>query len=260
MKNNLFFLLLLILTSCGFSSNYYGEILRAQEYIDNRDYKKAAEIYENTLQQKLPKVINIKIHYQLAEIYSIYLADFKKAIKYYSQLSEISNEASWHIKSYEKMGLIYQNNLKDYKKALFVYSKLLEFKPELKNKVYYQYRLSENLLLLGKYKESLKNFLVVLNSNDKKLANESLYFIGLNHFYLRDWDEANKNWFSYLKTETRQDKVQKTKFLIANSFENNEKLREAYNMYYSLLGNYPNNEVIKKRLESLYNRRVARKR
>ena len=60
--------------------------------------------------------------------------------------------------------------------------------------------------------------------------------------------------------ENRNDRIVKTKFLIANAYESAEKLKEAYNIYYSILGEYPNSEVIENRLKSLYERRVSRKR
>ena len=47
---------------------------------------------------------------------------------------------------------------------------------------------------------------------------------------------------------------------MANAYETMERLKEAYNIYYSIVGEYPNNEVIKARLNSIYERKVARKR
>ena len=60
--------------------------------------------------------------------------------------------------------------------------------------------------------------------------------------------------------EKRRDNIVQTKFLMANAYETMEKLKAAYNIYYSILGEYPNTEVIKNRLKSIYERRVARKR
>jgi hypothetical protein len=64
----------------------------------------------------------------------------------------------------------------------------------------------------------------------------------------------------YIKRETRKDNVVQAKFVLANALENLEELKKAYNMYYSILSDYPNIDVIKNRLKSIYKRRVARKR
>ena len=71
---------------------------------------------------------------------------------------------------------------------------------------------------------------------------------------------AIDNWFEYLKREKQKNKIVQVKFLIANAYESDEQLKNAYNIYYSLLGDYPNQEVLKSRLKSIYERRVARKR
>jgi len=47
---------------------------------------------------------------------------------------------------------------------------------------------------------------------------------------------------------------------MANAYEMLEKLKEAYNLYYSILGEYPNTKVIQNRLNSIYARKIARKR
>jgi hypothetical protein len=84
--------------------------------------------------------------------------------------------------------------------------------------------------------------------------------MGLIEFYNKNWDKAVEYWLEYLKRERRKDQIVKVKFLIANAHESNEKLKEAYNIYYSLLPAYPNPDVLRARLKSLYARRVARKR
>ena len=48
--------------------------------------------------------------------------------------------------------------------------------------------------------------------------------------------------------------------LMANAYETMENLKNAYNLYYSLLGEYPNTQVLQNRLSSIYERQVARKR
>lgn len=81
-----------------------------------------------------------------------------------------------------------------------------------------------------------------------------IYFLNLN------WDLAIIAFKKYIKIEKRRDIIVQAKFILANIYETKEELKKAYNIYYSILGEYPNAQVIKNRLESIYNRRVARKR
>jgi hypothetical protein len=89
---------------------------------------------------------------------------------------------------------------------------------------------------------------------------ESFYYIGLINYYQQKWNESIEEWLEYIKREKLKDKIVKVKFLIANAYESQEKLKEAYNIYYSLLDDYPNPQIIKQRLKTVFDRRMARKR
>lgn len=260
--NNLFVCLLItfFLTACDFSSGLHKDILEAQDHINDREFNKAAIIYEGILKRKASKNIRIKIHYQLAEIYSVYLNNYEAALKNLENIIVESNEPLWQVKALEKIGDIYFENLKDYENSLNTYKKLSLFIPRLEKQDHYIFRYSQSLFYLGKYSESdklMKN--LSINSNGESKV-RSYYYLGLSHFYREDWDAAISYWFEYLKREKRKDHIINVKFLIANAYESSENLKEAYNIYYSIIGEYPNPEVIKNRLNSLYQRRVARKR
>lgn len=246
--------------SCGFSSGLYNDILEAQDLITQQKFKKAARIYEGVLLKKPSKTIRIKINFQLGEIYSIYLSDFKKSVYHFEQIVNDSNEPKWQVNSLEKLGNIYLNETNEFEKAAASYLKLKNFKPVLDKSSFYNFRYALSLLRGGKYKEANKIFNELIKEKKTDYAVQSYYNRGLAYFYMKDYKKALSSWFEYLKREKRNDRIVQTKFLIANAYESSEKLKEAYNIYYSILGEYPNAEVIQSRLESLYSRRVARKR
>lgn len=261
MSKLLFFLsLFFVLQGCGFSSGLYQDILKAQDYITNQKFEEAVEVYEALLLKKPSKTIRIKVNYQLGEIYSIYLGDYKKSIFYFNQIIRNSNQPNWQVKSMEKIAQIYFENLKDYDKAQFYYNKLIGFIPELQNKDFYLYQTALSSFYQNKFRDSIKQFEKIISTQNNNNKIRSYYYIGMSYYYLQDWNNAINSWKEYLKREQRKDRIVKTKFMIANAYESSEKLKEAYNVYYEILGEYPNPEIIKSRLESLYNRRVARKR
>lgn len=248
------------MTGCGFSSGLYKDIIKAQDLITERKFEKAVKVYESILIKKPSKNIQIKIKFQLGEIYSIYLNDYDKSLKHYKSIVHDSNEPLWQVKSLEKIGQIYYENLHDYKNAKMAYYKLIRFVPVLQNQSYYRFRYAQSIFQIGQYTEAIKEFKNIIKNEKTDSAVQSYYYLGLSHFYKKEWVQANEAWFEYLKREKRKDRIVKTKFLIANAYESSEKLKEAYNIYYSILGEYPNPEVIKNRLNSLYERRIARKR
>ncbi len=259
-NNLLLIILLYLLTGCGFSSGLYQDIISAHNHINEQKYSEAAEIYEKILIKKPSKNIRIKINFQLGEIYSIYLGNYKKSIKHFETIVNDSNEPLWQVKSLEKIGEIYFENLNQYEKSKAIFYKLKNFVPPLKKQAQYTYKYALSVLNNKEYQEAIKELDAVIRLNNKEFSVLAYYYKGLAYYYKRDWENAISQWNEYLRRETRADKITDTKFLIANAYESSEKLKEAYDYYYSILGEYPNPDVIRNRLNTLYERRVSRKR
>ncbi len=259
---NKFFILVLVLglSSCDFTSGLNQDILTAQKYVDNQDFGKAVELYERILVKNPSKIIKTKINYQLAEIYYLYLDEQVKALKYYQFIVDNVDDPLWQVKSLEKMADINFSFAKKFPEAIHSYQILMQVKPRLANYDYYFLRVGESYFEMGNYQKAREIFNQIISQPTNPHYVEAFNQMGLIEFYNKNWDKAVDYWLEYLKREKRKDQIVKTKFLIANAYESNEKLKEAYNIYYSLLPSYPNPEVLRARLKSLYDRRVARKR
>ncbi len=250
----------LFLTSCDFTSGLNREILTAQDYVERQEYEKAAEAYERLLRQNPVKSIQTKINYQLAEIYYLYLNQQTRALSHYKYIVDNDEDPQNQVRSLDKIADINFSFAKNYREAIRAYQTLLDFRPPLQNADFYDFRVAESLFEDGQLdKAELRFARLALDTNHAHHI-ESFYYQGLVRFYQKKWEAAVERWVEYLKREKRKDLIVKTKFLIANAYESGEKLKEAYNIYYSLLDDYPNPQVIKDRLKSLYARRVARKR
>lgn len=260
LKVKFFILAALFFAGCDFTSGLHQDILKAQDLITNQKFKEAAHVYERILKRKPSKTIQIKINYQLGEVYSLYLNDYKKALTHLQSIIETSNEPLWQVKALEKIGSLHFEKFKKYEAAAQAYERLMSFVPKLEKQLFYTFRYAQCVFYLEEYQKSSKIFRKLSISEDERIRADSFYYLGLGNFYSRDWDSAINYWFEVLKREKRKSKIVQVKFLIANAYESAEKLKEAYNIYYSIIGEYPNPEVIEKRLNSLYERRVARKR
>ena len=256
------FILLMVLgfSSCDFTSGLNQDILSAQKYVDQQNFAKAVELYERVLKKNPSKIIKTKINYQLAEIYYLYLDEQVKALKYYQFIVDNVDDPLWQVKSLEKMADINFSFAKKYPEAISAYQILMKVKPRLGNYDYYFLRVGESYFEMGNYAKAREIFNQIISQPTNPYYVEAYNQMGLIEFYNKNWDQAVEYWMEYLKRERRKDQIVKTKFLIANAYESNEKLKEAYNIYYSLLPSYPNPDVLRARLKSLFARRVARKR
>lgn len=243
-----------------FSPRIHKEILQAQNFIVNQEYNEAILSYKRILERNPNKKIEIKILYQLGDIYSIYLSQNEKAITYYQKIITLSEDPLWLVRTEERIAEIYFTYLKNYEKALQIYDRLSRFKPKLKKQDFYQLRYSQSLLQLDRLGEAEQSFAKIKKNERHEYHVRALYFLGLIHFQRKQWQKSIDHWKEYIGKETRNDNIVQVKFLMANAYETMEKLKHAYNLYYSILGKYPNVEVIQNRLNSIYNRRVSRKR
>ncbi|WP_127715462.1 lipopolysaccharide assembly protein LapB [Halobacteriovorax sp. HLS] len=246
--------------SCDFTPRLHKKILEAQGYIKNQQYQKAISQYQEILKNNPPNDIKVKVNYQLGELFSINLGQNRKALPHYTEIKTLTESPIWLVKSEERIGEISFTYLKDYMLSEKSYKLLINFTPRLERYDFYQFRLAETYLKSNRYDLALKELMSIQESKGHKHYVDSFFQIGLLNFQKKNNQEAINNWTEYLKRETRKSKLVQTKFLMANAYESMEKLKQAYNLYYSILGDYPNTEVVQNRLNSIYQRRVSRKR
>jgi tetratricopeptide (TPR) repeat protein len=250
----------LLFFSCDFTPPLSKEVLQAQSYISNQEYEKAVKGYKNILKKNPSRELEVKIQYQLGDIHSIYLNKNKEALHYYKNVIKLSKDPLWLVKTEERLGDVYFSYLKNYNESKKVYKNLSSFNPPLKNQDTYRIRYALSNFYLGNLREADSIFDEISKNKKSKYGSRSLYYRALCSFEEKNWSSTIDHLDNYIKRETRQDYLVEAKFLMANSYESLEKLKNAYNIYYSILGEYPNTEVIQNRLKGIYDRRIARKR
>lgn len=259
-KSKYFLVVILFSVGCNFTSRIHKKILIAQNYIQKQEYEKAIYEYKNILEKDPKTNIAIKINYQLGDLYSVYLSKNEESLKYYKKVLEISDDPFWLVKAEERLGEINFTYLKNFENSKMNYKKLSNFTPKLANQDFYQFRYAISLFKNNMHNKAEKEFLKISKIYNHKYKSTSLYYLGLVNFNLKNWKKSLEYWQSFLKEKPNQDEAVQAKFLIANTYEILEDLKSAYNIYYSILGEYPNTEVIENKLKSIYKRRISRKR
>ena len=253
-------LFLLLSNSCDFTPPLLGEIEEAQKLIVEQRYRDAIVKYEKILNKNLPKDIKIKIYYQLGDLYSIYLAKNEKALEYYKKVKKNTEDPLWLVKTQERIAEIEFSFLKKYRESFKNYDQLARFTPQLEKNDFYEFRRALSLFKMGHLSAAIFYFKKMTEQKNHKHHVVSFYYCGRIDFEREKWESAVKHWGEYVKREKSKEDIVQTKFLMANAYETMEELKKAYNLYYSILGEYPNTEVIQSRLRSIYERRVARRR
>ncbi|OFZ14226.1 MAG: hypothetical protein A2X86_05075 [Bdellovibrionales bacterium GWA2_49_15] len=253
-------LLLFLLVACNLNPRIEHELILAQELIKSQKYSDAIFLLEKILKGTVPTALKGKVYYQLGELYSLHFRDYQTSLKYYEKLRQISEDPKWQIKAEEKKAEINFLFFRNYNESITIYKKLVSFTPRLENYSAFLLRLGQSYLYNKNFEQAEAIFKRIGEDQDSRTAGKSLYYLGLMSFIKKEYLVAIDFWKEYLKVETNKESIVQTKFLIANAYETIEELKKAYNLYYSLMGEYPNTEVLKQRLTSIYNRRIARKR
>lgn len=252
--------ILLLLTACDFSSRLRHELIEIQGLISEQKYEKAVSQYNKILERSIPKELKLAIHFQLGQLYNLHLNEQNKAVLNFESIIKLTDDPLWLVKAYEKIGDISFTFLRNYPKAASIYTKLIEFKPKLESFDFFELRLGECYLKNRQFVLAKKIFGQLSKNKKHTYHVKSFYYLGLINYHDNNFEQAIDLWKEYIKREDNAPKIVETKFLIANTYETLEKLKDAYNIYYSILGDYPNPDVIKNRLESIYKRRIDRKR
>lgn len=246
--------------SCDFTPPINRKIIDAQNYITEQEYARAAYLYEEILKSNPAQDLRLKICYQLGELYSIYLGQYKKAVYHYNEVKELTEDPLWLIKTEEKLADINFNYLKNYKDAIKNYTRLSQFTPKLKNFDFFQLQIALSYFYLNDKDAALTQLTKIQSDPNHEYFVRSFYYVGLIYFEQKDFNKALFVWLEYLKRETKKENIVQAKFMVANAYESTENLKMAYDIYYSIANDYPNPDVIQSRLNSLYQRRVSRRR
>jgi len=251
---------LIFVIACDFTPPINRKIIQAQNFISTQEYKKAAFLYEEILTNNLKPDLRMKLSYQLGELYSIYLGQYSKAVKNYNEVKILTEDPVWLIKVEEKISEINFYYLKDYSAAINSYVKLSEFSPRLKDYDFFQMQIAESYYNQKNYDKAMMAIERIQTNQSSEYFVRSFYLLGLIYFEKKDYNKALFIWSEYLKRETKKDQIVKAKFLVANTYEATDNLKMAYDIYFSISKDYPNQEVVLSRLKSLYDRRVSRRR
>ena len=262
MRNQFLLIVCLIplIISCDFTTGVSRKILNAQDFVDNQQYQKAIDEYEVILELNPSETIKFKIFYQMAEIYSLYLINGEKALRYYELI-----ENSLADNKLKKSAVIKASklcfDLKKYNRAVIYFENFIEseeFSEEEKN--YFGMQMGISYYEMNDLKNARRVLGKISETKDNPYRSQSLFYLGQTYSLQYDYDKAISLWEKSLELERESERKIETKFYIANSYERQNKLEKAYKYYYSIIDFYPNPEIIKKRLERIYQRKVSRRR
>lgn len=255
-----FLILIFTLVSCDFSTGVSRRILKAQKFVNTYHYDEALKEYHQLVKLNIPEKVKHKIYYQIAEIYNLYLMDKKKALFYYDKVNDHYVDEKLRSITLKKATIL-SFELRDFSRVIKYYRYFLENKKvSSKEKNFYEFEIARSYFEMNQWDKAKEIFLLILKNSKNPYHARSLFYLGQIASYEKKDDLAISYWKTALKSEKKTQLETELKFYLANLYEHKQDLDNAYKYYYSIIESYPNPNVIKKRLEGVYNRKVSRRR
>lgn len=249
-----------MLQGCDFTTGVSRRILKAQTYVDEYQYQEALNEYHELIKLNIPENIEHKIYFQMAEIYGLYLNDSTNALKFYKKVNDQFADEKFKSIALKKSAKICFE-LKNYSEAITYYKKFIQNDnfTELEKK-YYQMQIAISYYEMSQYTMAEKYFKKIGLDENNYYQASAYFYLGQIASYKNQSEEAIDYWRKSIELEKIEDKKVDTIFYLANHYEREYNLEKAYEYYYSILSTYHNPELIKKRLEAVYQRKVSRRR
>lgn len=253
-------LFLIIFFSCSYESATINYFFENQKQDSANEVNSTIKQYENLLNSTTDNNLRDKILFQLADINLQLVGEYEKAAEHLLNISKTSDIKERRTEAYQKYAEINLQILKNYKISKDSYQSLFNEEKNLEKKKIYENFIIQSLMGLKNYKEVYKILKKRIEDDSGKSDYFSLKYLGLISYYQSNWSEAINYWNSYIKIISSEAEIVQMKFYIANCLEMEDRLSESYHLYYSILDKFPNKEIITKRLDAIYERRIARKR
>jgi len=253
--------LLILSYSCSPRSHLQEQLQLAQDFSDKHQYEDAYKVYQKLKKLNLNKNLKQEIIFQMAKIESVYLSEYKKSYAHLQELASMSSgDTNWQFLAYRELAFLNIDHLNQFNEAADYFDKLTHIAKEKDQKDYFEFKKVDALLKGGVSNKVEKLLLKMSQDKSHKYQSKAGYELGVFYFESAKWNEAITFFLNYLKQNVGKDEEVRIKFLIANAYESLDKLVLAYNLYASIINDYPNPELIKKRMNTIYERRVSRRR
>lgn len=252
--------LALVLLTLNWRSNRTDHrILQAQELIIRGEQEKAASLLNELLLTNLLPAVKEKIFFQLVDLQLLHLRKPEIALKILdnTQLYELQGP-DIEIKINHYRAQIYDIHLQDCRQAIPYYQQLSNYLPRLAEIDYYQFSLAKCFKTLERWNEAIALFKKMSLDPHQPFQKKASMQLVLSYYLTRQLPQALEQVKQYLELETDLEQLIYANYLKANILEDLEQLEEAYKIYASLLYQYPNQELVKQRMNRIYERRLNR--
>ena len=244
------------MVACDFTPIVDRQLFSANQKIENQNFIGAAKDLESIIDSSNDKLVRSRVLVQLAQLYAYHLNDLKRAIKLIKRSIRITSDPIRLIKYKQILADIYFTNLRDFSSSAPIYEELLGVRPKLPQYSELKFRYAESLYMTGLYNKALDAFRNLQISYPGVNKSKIQFRIGTCMYFLKKYDDAEEVFKRIVDNDFSYTFKVKSAFYLAGIYEEFNELDKAYKFYSMIRYDYPNKNLIERKIESVARKRV----
>jgi len=262
-RRRLLVLFLLILLGAGIAAGYYlsRDPLRVQEQhyqhalqlLDRQDYSAAVQQLDSFYKTYPNAPQAAEAIFQAAEALELYLKEYHPALLDYLLLEKDYPASPRVAESRLRVAEIYKYRLRDYNRAIASYQNILDSGTAVPDRI--QYEVADAYFRLNNFEQARIEFESLLSSYpESPLLGEASFRIGVAQSLDGHPRDAEKTFRAFIKDHPDDPFAREARFSLATLLEERGELKESLQILETLRDNYPQAEVLEKKIDQVKER------
>jgi len=232
---------------------------QAEELILSGNYKSSLSLYKEIYAGYPEFVLAPRALFRSGEVNNLFVKSYHDALYDFHQLEKDYAESDYVLPALEQEAEIYKNQLKDYGRAVAIYQRLVDRGREPGDR--FQYELADCYFRLNNFEQARIEYENMLKTwPQSPLVTEVRYRIGMAYTLEGGLKEAEAVFRALVKASPDSPFGIEARFGLAAVLEEQERLNEALEQLQSLVGVYPNPELLQRKVSQVEERIKKKKR
>ncbi len=262
LKTAFCFVISIVLLGCTIQGAKKNYILAERLWADG-NYTGSVREFEKVIKTDPKSILGLQALFRSAMTQTLFLEQHAEALeklKTYLQLTE-DPEMSWNAR--KEVGEILFSKQRKYASALAWYQELLHQRPRSPDASEIHYRIARAQFFLWKFEEAIQSFKEIeLKYPKTSWAEKSAFDVGMTFFTSAGEEEATlgfnqaiQSFEAFIKRYPSSKFIAQAEFWIASSFEELDRLEEAFTRFSALKGRHPEAHLVEVKLKRIQERR-----
>jgi TolA-binding protein len=254
-----YILVLVFMFNMSCRNNPSSEILlKAGDALREGNVEEALSYYHKLTTLDPSSEVSQEAFYWIGEVYHLFKKQPKEAVEFYRKAVAQGNLTKYGEKSQKKIADIYYKDLKEYKKAIPEFQLLIDKFPGSKLLGEVQYQIGECYLSIGEYEQARIEYTALMNRySTSGFRVDGAYRICVTYFREGDFQRARREYENFIVLYSDSPLVVNARLGLANVLEELGETDEALNQLAALEEEYPNREIILRKVDNLLKKKKA---